>query len=103
MQFYKAKKLTIITEAVILDGVLETACKLGACGYTIGHASGKGERGVRTAIGPIESLLKNVKIEIIINEEIARKIAAEVAERFFKHYAGIVFIGEVEVIQDRLL
>ncbi|MCL0058002.1 hypothetical protein M1N58_03440 [Dehalococcoidales bacterium] len=103
MEFHKTKKLTIITEAVILDSVLETATKLGAAGYTIHRAAGRGERGARAEIGPLRSLLENVRIEIITSEQIAKKIAVEVVEKFFKNYAGIVYLGDVEVIQDKLL
>ena len=102
MKFYKIKKLTVITEAAILDNVLELATELGADSYTIDRVSGKGEKGVRFGMdSDISGMLTNVRIEIITREELAKKIALEVEANFFQNYAGIVYLQDVEVIQAR--
>ncbi len=100
MEFHKAKKVVIVTEASILDDVIETITELGADGYTVQSATGKGERGVRSG-NNFSDLFKNVRIETITNEGVAKKIAVEIMERFFKNYAGIVYILDVEVIRAK--
>ena len=100
MKFYKAKKVVIVTEASILDDVIETITKLGADSYTVQSATGKGEKGVRSG-NDFSGLFKNVRIDVITTEEIAKKIAVEITERFFKNYAGIVYLLDVEVIRAK--
>jgi hypothetical protein len=43
--------------------------------------------------------LRNIKVDIITTEEIAEKIAVTVVEKFFKNYAGIVYIEDVKVLR----
>ena len=50
---YKATKIVIITEKIILEGVTEIIEKAGASGYTIVTAGGKGSRGIRPSGGPL--------------------------------------------------
>lgn len=100
MKFHKAKKVVIVTEASILDDVIETITKLGVDGYTVQSATGKGERGVRSG-NHFSSLFKNVRIDVITTEEVAKKIAVEMVEKFFKNYAGIVYMLDVEIIRAK--
>ena len=96
--FTKIKKLTIITEATILDNVLELARELGATSYTLDRVAGKGESGVKFG-DDISGMLNNVRIDIITDEETVIKIAAEVEKQHFQHYAGIVYIQDVDVLR----
>ncbi len=96
MQLYKTKKVTIITEAVILDNVIKITKELGADGYTVDRVAGKGESGGRFGYD-IGGMLSNVRIEIITTEELAKKIATEVEDRYFTNFAGIVYLQNVEV------
>lgn len=100
MEFHKTKKVVIVTEASILDDVIEMVMELEAPGYTITGVTGRGMRGgVRPEISALRNLLKTVRIDIITSEEVAKKIAVTVVEKFFKHYAGIVYIEDVEIIR----
>lgn len=45
------KKVVIVTEASILDDVIEMVMELGASGYTITGVAGKGSRGGGQALG----------------------------------------------------
>ncbi len=99
MEFRKAKKVVIITEAVIFDKVVDLITSLGAKGYTAQSATGKGDRGVRSGGAVFGDLFKNVRIEVITTEEIAKKIATTVIEKFFRDFAGIVYLEDVEVIR----
>ncbi|ATZ60942.2 MAG: hypothetical protein BME93_02070 [Methanosarcinales archaeon Met12] len=100
MKFHKAKKVVIVTEASILDDVIEMMTELGVDGYTVQSATGKGERGVRSG-NSFSGLFKNVRIDTITSEEVAKKIAVEMMERFFKNYAGIVYMLDVEIIRAK--
>lgn len=98
MEIHKAKKVVIIIEAFILDNVIEVITKFGASGYTVQTTTGKGERGMRSE-SSFSGLFKNARIEIITSEEVGKKIADEVIEKFFKNYAGIVYMQDVESIR----
>lgn len=100
MQVYKAKKVIIVTEATMLKIVIGLATELGSSSYTIGRASGKGQSGSRLG-EDISGILTNVKIEIVTSEEIARKLVVELVSRYFQHYAGIVYLQDVEVVQPK--
>ncbi len=101
MEFHKAKEVVIVTEASILNAVIRMMTELGVDGYTVQNATGKGERGIRSGNHFISSVFKNVRINAITNEEVAKKIAVELLEGFFKNYAGIVYILDVEIIRAK--
>lgn len=98
MQFHKAKKVIIVTEATVLDVVIGLATELGTSSYTVSRVSGKGKSGSRLG-DDISGVLSNVKIEIITSEEIARKLAVELVSCCFQYYAGIVYLQDVEAVQ----
>ncbi len=100
MKFYKAKKVVIVTESYISDDIIQALQKLGVSGYTMMGATGKGERGLRLGNG-VSSLYKNVKIEVITSAEIAEKVVEKVIEQYFVHYAGIIYLEDVEVVQAK--
>lgn len=93
------KKLVIVTEALIRDEVIEEITKLGCRGYTVQRATGKGESGMRSS--DIAEYFSNVRMEVIVDEEVAQKVASEVVKKFFGNYAGIVYMQDVEVIRAR--
>ncbi len=98
MEFVKEKSLTIITESSILDQILDFITEHGASGYSITEVSGKGKRkGIRDG-SSIGGTFKNVKIETVVPEDLARKISTEVVERFFKNYAGFVYMTDADIL-----
>lgn len=98
---HKAKKIVIITEKVILDGVTRIIERCGGTGYTVLAAGGKGARGVRSADRlSIGDTFANVKIEAIVpNQEIAERIAEEVAAAYFADYSGITYLQDAEILR----
>lgn len=100
---HKAKKVVIITEKLILDGVIKIVERAGATGYTVFATGGKGSRGVRTEDRPrVVDAFANVQIDVIVrSEEVANKIADEVAATYFQNYSGITYIQDVEVLRPQ--
>lgn len=88
--------LTIITEAALEQPLRRDLERLGARGYTITDARGRGDRGVRNASWESSG---NVRIEVVCSDETARKLAAFLQERYYANYAMIVYCSEVEVLR----
>lgn len=101
MEFSTMKRVVIITENVIKDELLKLIMSLGAKGYTIANVSGRGARGLRddNADTLVGEHLRNIKVEVITREDIAKKITVSVLEKFFKNYAGIAYMDDVEVLK----
>lgn len=98
---YKAKKVVVVTEKVILDGVVKIIERHGATGYTVFHTGGKGSRRVRSADrARVVDALANVQIECITDTDgAAEKIAEEVAATYFQNYSGITYLEDVEILR----
>jgi len=90
------KLLTIITEAA-LESILITEIEaLGARGYTITDARGKGRRGPRDAAWDESS---NIRIEILCDAEIADAIARHLWARYYDDYGMVLFVNDVSVLR----
>ena len=90
------KLLTIVTEAALeneLTGVLE---RLGASGYTIVNARGKGSRGIRDAGWSTDS---NIRVEVICDAVMAETIADYMQEHYYRDYAMVLFVSDVGVMR----
>lgn len=88
--------LTIITESVLETALTRDLEKLGAQGFTIVDARGKGRRGVREGGWEASG---NIRVDVVCAEQTARKIAAHVQQHYYDDYAMIVLLGEVEVLR----
>ncbi len=100
---HKARKIVIITEKVIADGVTKLVEACGATGYTISEAGGKGARGIRKSErNSVIDTFANIKIEIIVSDEkMAHDIVNKVAEKYFENYSGITFMQDVEILRPQ--
>ena len=89
------KLVTIVTERILEDRLLRTLDALGAKGYTLTEARGKGSRGVRASEweGP------DTRIETLVSPKVAEAIMVHIAEHFFEHYAVIVYVQDAEVVR----
>ncbi len=97
---YKAKKVVIITEKLIVDGVVKIIEAAGATGYTVHSTGGKGSRGIRSEDRPrVVDAFANVQIDVIATEAVARQIAQEVAAQYFANYSGITYVEDVEILR----
>lgn len=90
------KLLTIITEAALERTLTTELERLGAHGYTITDARGKGSRGARNASW-IES--SNIRIEVICDAATADTIANHLRTHYYEDYGMVLFAYDVEVLR----
>ena len=91
------KLVTIVTERILEDRLLNALTALGAKGYTLTQATGKGSRGVRASEweGP------DTRIETLVSPAVAEAIVTHIAEKYFEHYAVIVYVQDAEVVRGQ--
>ena len=94
-QLVQLKRVTIIAEALLEDRLIRDISGLGAKGFTITEARGRGSRGVRAS----EWEGKNLKLESIVSNEVAVQILERLKARYFEHYAVIAYLENVEVVR----
>ncbi|MFN0040877.1 MAG: P-II family nitrogen regulator [Burkholderiales bacterium] len=92
----KRKLVSIVTESALEQDLLQEIERLGARGYTVTDARGKGSRGVRNA-GWEHSA--NIRIEVVCTPDIALAISTALKERYYDDYAMILFVSEVEILR----
>jgi len=90
------KLLTVITEAALEHYLERDLERLGATGYTISNARGKGSRGTREADWEADS---NIRVEVVCDEATARRIAGHLQQRYYANYAMILLLADVEVLR----
>ncbi|MDZ4675627.1 MAG: transcriptional regulator [Gemmatimonadota bacterium] len=96
MDDHVRRLLTVVTEAALEATLVRDLERLGAHGYTISDARGKGTRGVRDAGWEASS---NIRIEVVCDTPTAAAIAAHLRERYYANYAMILFVHDVEVLR----
>lgn len=90
------KLVTMVCEASLEEALLSELEALGARGYTVTDARGKGSRGRRDATwGP----LANIRIEVLCNAETANAICVALRERYYDDYSMVLFVSDVEVLR----
>ncbi len=90
------KLLTIITENALEGILLKDLERLGAGGYTITDARGKGARGVRNSAWDATG---NIRVEVVCDGPTAEAIAAHLQARYYDNYAMILFTTDVAVLR----
>jgi lysyl-tRNA synthetase class I len=96
MNSHQRKLLTIVTEAALESTLVRDIEALGAHGYTITDARGKGSRGVRDAGWEASG---NIRVEMICEAATAEAIAAHLKQHYYDDYAMILFMTEVDVLR----
>jgi len=97
MEQYPRRLLTVITEAVLERELLGELDALGVRGYTITDARGKGSRGRRQSDWSQEG---NIRIEMVCEPALAERVAQHLRERYYDHYAMILFLQDVSVLRS---
>ncbi len=95
-QPFVRKLLTVITERALESRLTRDLDRLGAGGYTITNARGKGHRGVRDAGWEADS---NIRVEVVCDEPTARRLARHLQDRYYDDYAMILLLSDVEVMR----
>jgi len=90
------KLLTVITEEALERPLIKIINAAGARGYTITEAWGSGCRGVR-ATGIEQGA--NIRVEIICEKSVAWEIAQTLHEKYFRDFAMVLYLSDVEVIR----
>lgn len=96
MNFHTRKLLTVVTEAAIEGPLVRDVERLGAHGYTVTDARGKGHRGERSAGWEASA---NIRLEVVCDDSTARSIAAHLRDHYYEDYAMVLFIGDVDVLR----
>jgi hypothetical protein len=90
------KLITLICEAPLERMLTGDIMSLGAHGYTVTDARGRGARGVRDASWREAS---NIRIEVVCDEATAKRISQFVQQKYYDHYAMILFLQDVAVLR----
>jgi len=70
---------------------------LGAHGYTVNEARGRGAGGERDAAwGPSG----NIRMEVICEAAVAQAIAERLRKNYFAHFSMVLYLSDVEVLRD---
>ncbi len=96
METETRRLLTIVTEAALEHDLTEAIDKLGATGYTITNARGRGSRGVRDAGWGASS---NIRIEVICEAETADAIAEYLRDNYYRDFAMVLYLSDVSVLR----
>lgn len=96
MELTARKLLTIVTEAALEDALVSDIETLGAHGYTITDARGKGSRGRRDAAWMPHA---NIRIEVLCDADMALAICTALRERYYDNYSMVMYVGEVDVLR----
>lgn len=96
MLTHKMKLITIVTESILEHSLVEDFDRLGARGYTITNARGKGHRGLRDAGWSSDS---NIRIEIISSEQVIDKVAEYLNDTYYGNYAMMLYTSDVKVLR----
>jgi hypothetical protein len=90
------KLLTIVCEAALEVALLRDLESLGARGYTVTDARGKGSRGRRDATWGPHS---NIRVEVLCTAATADAICKALRERYYDNYSMVLFVADVEVLR----
>lgn len=87
--------VTIVTERILRDDIIDLIKEKGAKGFTITDVEGVGSRGTR--VSDFEG--KNVKIEAVVGRDVGNAIIDSVSEKYFENYAVITYTSPVKVVR----
>ena len=95
MNLTSVQLVTIITESVLEEQIIEGIKAHGATGYTIVNTHGEGSRHMRAGEIPGQ----NIKIETLVFSETANRIVNFISSAFFENYGVICYLSEVQVVR----
>ena len=96
MELTARKLLTIVTEAALEATLITDIETLGAHGYTITDARGKGSHGRRDAAWLPQA---NIRIEVLCDADTALAICSALRERYYDNYSMVMYVSDVDVLR----
>lgn len=96
MAFYPKSMLTLVTEAVLENDLVELFNERKIRGWTIVAARGHGAHGEKR--GNFDAN-ENIQIELITDTASAEALAEEIMQRFGEHFALVQWLSEVRVLR----
>ncbi len=96
MTGHTRKLMTIITEGILEAAVVRDVERLGAHGYTVVDARGKGAEGARNADWEAS---RNIRIEVVCDAETADAIASHLLEHYYEDYAMVLWATDIAVLR----
>jgi nitrogen regulatory protein PII len=88
--------ITLVTEALLEKTLTEELEALGASGYTVTDARGRGSRGTRRSAWRESS---NIRIEVLCSKELADKLVTLLREKYYDNFAMVMWRHPVEVLR----
>ena len=88
--------VTIVTEASLERRLIQDLENLGARGWTVSDARGKGAEGEREQGW---DTVGNIRIEVVCDPPIAERIAAHVSAEYFEDHAIVLYLSDVRVLR----
>jgi nitrogen regulatory protein PII len=95
---HRRKLVTVITESALERELVRELDALGAKGYTITDARGRGDRGARSSSWEHTG---NIRLEVICDEAFAEKLTTRLRERYYQHYGMVLFVHDVHVLRPQ--
>jgi len=89
------KKVTIIAERLLKEGLLKILKDEGATGHTLTACEGEGSRGVNAS----DWEGRNIQVDTIVSAETAERILNRVGDQYMENYAVIAYLSEVTVLR----
>ncbi len=86
--------LTILTEAVLEDTIIDEIMALGAKGYTISEARGRGTHGLRSGKWTVSG---NIRIEVVGDAALCARIVERLQTQYERDYGLLMFTTQVEL------
>jgi nitrogen regulatory protein PII len=96
METHPMKLVTVVCEALAREAVERLLAEVGAHGFTVLAAEGRGEKGER--LGEMEGFA-NVKFEVIIPPAVAAALLERLAKEYFQRYAIVAYETDIRILR----
>ncbi len=90
------KLVTVITETALERELTRELEALGVRGYTITDARGRGDHGTRSSSWGHTG---NIRVEVICEAALAERLMQRLRDKYYQHYAMVLFAHDVEVLR----
>ncbi|HEY9149692.1 MAG TPA: transcriptional regulator [Gammaproteobacteria bacterium] len=86
--------LTIISETVLEDTLIDEIGALGALGYTVTDVRGRGHHGLRRGNWRKDS---NIRLEVVGDKALCDRIVARLKEAYDRDYGLLMFSAPIDL------